>query len=106
MVQQKIYNLIRYNFARFLQSYKETNIISEYYIRNCANEIIKLIGQNPKIIKYELTNDKKGLYVKQNKNFYNPCYIVAGGASLKGFNFNLLENKTTIISNKYMQIKI
>jgi hypothetical protein len=49
---------------------------------------------------YKLLGADSGLYVKHRRHFFNPCYVVAGGNSLKGFDFSLLENKITFVSNK------
>jgi len=100
MIQRKIYHIIRRHFAKVLDEFERTHNFSEDIIRECTRSLVHIVKDEPQVIKYELLDNKKGLYVKQNKKFINPCYIVAGGSSLKEFNFELLKYKTTIVSNK------
>lgn len=100
MIQRRIHKCLRYHFARLLNTFVEKNIISEEHFIECTKGIMEICKTKLKIAKYKLLDTQKGLYAKEENDYYNPCYVIAGGASLKNFDFKLLENKTTIVSNK------
>jgi len=99
-VYDKIYKIIKENYTNIFGR-NNLHVFSSVFFIKCANEIAKLSSstrQNIKIPKYNLTNDKSGLYSKQKDD--NICFVVAGGPSLRDFNFDLLNSKTTFVSNK------
>lgn len=100
--EKRTYNVIRKHFSKLLKYVLANKIISEKYFADCNREILSLLETAPKVKppKYELLDNQKGLYTKLTKGFYNPCFVVGGGTSLEGFDFSVLKNKTTVVSNK------
>lgn len=94
------HNIIRKHFAKMLKYFVENKRISDQFFVDCNREILGLLPSFPKPPKYELLNNEGGLYVKKNKKFSSPCFVVAGGSSIENLDFSILENQTTIVSNK------
>ncbi|MCK9542965.1 MAG: hypothetical protein M0R03_13140 [Novosphingobium sp.] len=104
----KIKNILNDGFYDVFGELINQNFI-DIYITKCMNQLKGIKEQTSSqeipitsypIAKYELLQNKKGLYVKTVPVNYNPCFVVAGGPSLKNFNFDLLKHKTTFVSNK------
>jgi len=102
MIYKNIHKIIRRYSARLIHQYKTIGSISERQFSDCSDELLSVFNKTPKVCtyNYRLLDDKQGLYVKSNKDFYNPCFVVAGGPSLNGFDFEVLKDKVTIVSNK------
>lgn len=100
--EKRTYNIIRKYFSKMLKYYVANKRISNCYFAECNKELLSLLEIAPKIKppKYELLDNQKGLYTKLTRGFYNPCFVVGGGPSLKGFDFSVLKDKTTVVSNK------
>jgi len=86
-----------------LKFFVETGRVSDEFFVNCNREVLDLLPSAPvpvKTPKYELLGSEGGLYAKNDHKFSSPCFVVGGGPSLKGFDFELLRNQTTIVSGK------
>lgn len=100
LTYKNIYDLIKTNYSNIFGE-KNIHVYLPVFLTKCANELMKCSSVQQKILvtpKYQLMDDKAGLYKKEVKD--KTCFIVAGGSSLKDFDFNLLKNKTTFVSNK------
>lgn len=98
-----IKNILHYHFSNMFGHIN--HILADTYITKCVNEIKqlppkieKIYIKEPPVISYKIMDKQAGLYYETKTN--TPCFVVAGGPSLKGFNFGLLKDKTTFVSNK------
>ena len=103
--EKRMYNIIRKHFARLIKYFTNKGKISDKFFVDCNRELIQLFESLPKskFVKqnqYILNKSEAGLYSKKTDNYYSPCFVVAGGTSLKNFDFSLLKDKITIVSNK------
>ena len=75
---------------------------SDVFFTKCAIEINKIFlhkkENKTSVPHYKLADNKAGLY---NKHLHkDSCFVIAGGSSLKDFDFSVLKDKTTFVSNK------
>jgi len=100
-MKSEITKIIRFYIAKILSEYSNNKQVHTEYITDCVKDVMCVAPQKAvKTINYNLSNNQQGLYHQSNKMVDNPCFVVAGGNSLKGFDFSQLKHKTTIVSNK------
>ena len=97
---QKIYDIVKTNYLSIFGEANAHMFADVFYIK-CANRIAKLHVKSKvkieKTAKYNLSTDNAGLYTKDKNDV---AFVVAGGSSLKDFDFSSLKDKTTFVSNK------
>lgn len=96
MKKHSIYSILKDNYIKIFGE-QQAHFYLNIYWSKCLEEIMPIVHENKS--KYQISNNQSGLYVKSENN-NNPCFVVAGGTSLKKFKFDQLKDKTTFVSNK------